>query len=114
MYILQNNYHQKFDTHHLTELQFVFLIKCPVLVIYNIQYSIINYSHHTVCYIPRLYLCHNWKFVLFHNFTHLSPSLLLNSANHYLFCFFFSYFRFHIELKSYSICLYLSDLFHSG
>ena len=33
------------------------------------QYSI-NYSHHTVHYIPKTYIFCNWKFVLFDSFNH--------------------------------------------
>ena len=29
------------------------------------QYDIINYSHHAVCYIPMTSLFYNWKFVIF-------------------------------------------------
>ena len=46
------------------------------------QYSISNYSHHTVHYIPMIYLFYNWKFVPFdylHLFSppHPQPSCLL-------------------------------------
>ena len=34
------------------------------------QYSIINYNHHTVHYIPMIYLFYNWKFVPF-DYLHL-------------------------------------------
>ena len=36
----------------------------------NIQYRIINYSHHAVCYIPWTYLSYNWKLV---PVDHLAP-----------------------------------------
>ena len=117
MYILQNSYHWKFGWYPSPHIvtNFFFLIKCHLLVTYNIQYSIINCSHHTVCNFPRLYLPHNWTFVLFHSlhpFISLPTTQLCQSLT--VLCFFFGYFRFHIELKSYSVCLYLSDLFHSG
>ena len=38
-----------------------------IIYLYNkyllLQYSIINYSHHAVHYIPKTYLHYNWKFV---------------------------------------------------
>lgn len=48
-------------------LQFYFLVlRTPVIYasqLLTTQYSIVNYSHHTVHYIHRTYLVYNWKFV---------------------------------------------------
>ena len=38
------------------------------------QYSIINYSHRVVHYIPKTYLFCNWKFVLVIPFAHFACS----------------------------------------
>ena len=38
------------------------------------QYSIINYSHHAIRYIPRTYLFYNWKFVPFDLPLPISPT----------------------------------------
>ena len=95
------------------------------------QYDIINYSHHTVDYIPMSYLFHNTEFVPFdllppfaqsplHSLFPLCPSPPLETTNlfsesmnlgwwgggrrvlsFFFFCFFFD---------SHSICLSLSDL----
>ena len=34
------------------------------------QYSFVNYNHHALHYVPRIYLSYNWKFVPFDPFTH--------------------------------------------
>ena len=43
------------------------------------QYSIINYGHYVVYYIPMMYLFYNWKFI---TFDHLYPFLPSTSPIH--------------------------------
>ena len=88
----------------------------------NMQFSIVNYSHHTVLCIPRTCLFYDQRSV---HFDPLHPFLLTPypaPGNHqYVFClgfwgFVFAavclFFRCHIYMRSYSIYLSVSDLFH--
>ena len=60
--------------HHLTLLQFFSCDKNFYSVLSqqlsNIQYSVVNYSHHAVYSLPRTYLSYNWNFI---PFDHLYP-----------------------------------------
>ena len=47
-----------------------------------LQYSIINYSHHTVHFIPVTYLFYNWKFVPFDALRQFCPPAPSISSNH--------------------------------
>ena len=74
---------------------------------------------------PMTYLFCNWDFVSL-NFPHLFHSsplplppattcLFSKSMTLFLFCYVCSivlYFRFHVQMKSYSICFSLSDFFY--
>ena len=61
MYILQNDPHNKssYSSPHVVTKKFLLwweMLRSTLLAISNIQYSIVNYSHHAVHYIPRTYL----------------------------------------------------------
>ena len=79
---------------------------------------------------PKLYFTSPWlfcscQFVLLNPFTFFtqSPTLLLSGNQKILLCriylcfvcsciLFILFFRFHIDVKSYSTCLFLCDLLH--
>ena len=85
------------------------------------QHSIINCSCHAVHYILMTYLLYSWEFVPYdplHPFQppphpqslSLATTSLVSVSMNLVFCFFF--LRFHIQVRSYGICLSLSDFFH--
>ena len=89
---------------------------------YHLSPKTLPHIPHTVHFIPVTLLFCNWKCVPL-NRPHLFLSSPHPSGSHLfvlcicdsLFCYVCSsvlLFRFHVQVKSYSICLSLSDLFH--
>ena len=88
------------------------------------KYSIINYSHHAVHYILLIYLFYIWEIVhlltIFPQFPYPLPLATINlvfvSMSSGLIwgegVFVVLFLRFHTEVRSYGICLPLSDLSH--
>ena len=88
-------------------------------------YAVIDYISHTVHFLSMIHLFFSWRF-LPHNFSYFffPPSKFSLLGNHLFFlmsitlllfchvCSFVLFYRFHISVKSYGICLSLSDLFY--
>lgn len=71
MLIPQNDFHNKLSEHLSPQSYNYFSSYENFYYLSNFQiYIVVNYSHHTVDYIPRTYLSYyNWKFVTFdHNY----------------------------------------------
>ena len=85
-------------------------------------YNVIDYIAHTVHFIPMTHLVCNWKLIplnlshLFFSLSHFFPLCQPPVCPLYLglcFClvmFVHLFFRFHIQVKSQSICLWLIPL----
>lgn len=67
------------------------------------QFRIVNYRHNVLSDLSNSIMPHNWNFILLN---------LWSSATTMLLCFYFGFFIFYTEVRSYSICLPLPDLFH--
>ena len=82
------------------------------------QYSIVNYSHHVIHYVPRTYLFYNWEFVHFDHFHLFCPSPNLPtlgisnlspvSVNIYKVVCCMVLFCWLLLMRSYGICLCLT------
>lgn len=92
---------------------------CKIRSLSNFQihtwYSIFNYSHHGLHYIPGLIYLTTGSLYLLIIFTHIIHPPPTPSGNHSsvpcIYEFFVCLFclRFHIQVRSYGVCLHLSD-----
>ena len=80
----------------------------------SISYSSISYSQHVTYYIPSIYLFYSWKFIPFEHLLLVSLPFTLCFCLPQVWSFFLSFFffKYYIQVRSYSICLSLSNLFH--
>lgn len=69
------------------------------------QYSIANYNHHAVHYIPGIYLSYNLIFVPFGQHFAISPLILLLANTILLFIYFYEFdvFKFYMWVRSNNI-----------
>ena len=78
----------------------------------SISYSSISYSQHVTYYIPSIYLFYSWKFIPFEHLLPVSLPFTLCFCLPQVWSFFLSFFfKYYIQVRSYSICLSLSNLF---
>ena len=73
---------------------------------------LLNWSHHSLHHIPRTHFIQNWKLVTFdHGYLFSPPVIPGNHQSVLCFCEL-GFLRFHVQMRSFGICLSLSDLHH--
>lgn len=94
-------------TGYTAEITVNLVSSCHHTKLHNMQYNIVDYSHHAAHHIPMTYLFYDWSLYLnsLLPFWALPPATTNLTSAPMSFVLFMLFLKFHIKVKSYSICL---------